>query len=400
MRLVRGTALAALLWGQVWSLAAQDAAAAARPLRVMTLIELSFSGGPAEQETWAWSLDTALAKSPRVREVKRGPGAHEALALAGLEGFQFIVRVTATLDSGADTAEAVFTVVDVLSEKTVAEGRFAGPLPDERELAETFWLPLTAAVEAAQPTERSSYVRLRAAPGTRVSGFSKEPVLIGDEGEARIQAVVPATFAWRAVKSGAQDQSGVFAALDNDALLAIPLVPLRRWMVESALVMSQFPDLWFGVNARQNRLFFKFGLEQYLFGFFLPSRYGVEPYDGMIVSLPMIMPGLAMGVRFGSSAAFIRPYLAATALMHVNTELGVIDPIGPVSGTLAAGFDWRIVPRFTLFAEIGATLYPGANGPLMVASRGTDDGGPVAYAYDDEFYAEWPTLRFGARFFL
>jgi len=380
---------------------AQDAGDSPPPRRVMTVVDLSFSGDTAgtvgQRETWAQALDVALGKSARVREVKRGPLAADALAAASLQGFQLLVRVAASADAGTDTARAAYRVIDVLSQKDLAEGLIEGPVPYENELAETYWLPLVAAVEAAEPTERASFVRIQAAPGTKVYGFGQEALLVDEAGEARIEAFVPATYAWRAKRSGAQDQSGVFVALENDALLAIPLVPLRRWTAESGLVMTQFPDLWVGFNAWQNRLFFKMGLQQYLFGFFLPGPEGVEPYDRMIVSLPMVMPGLAMGLRFGSSEAFLRPYLAATALMHVNTELGVIDPIGPVSGTLALGFDWRVIPLCSLFAEIGATAYPGAKGPLMVASRGEEDGGPFSYVYDDEFYAEFPAVRLGVR---
>jgi len=170
--------------------------------------------------------------------------------------------------------------------------------------------------------------------------------------------------------------------------------------------MAQFPDVWFGAANVYNRFFFRIGIEQYLFGFYFPTEDSPESYSSSIVSLPMVMPGLTAGMYFGNTAQFIRPYLSASAFIRYNTDLDVVDPVGPLAARLAAGFDWRMKPAIAFFGELGVTFYPGANGPLLVASRGTAEGGSsdssgaTFFIYGEDYFMELPTFRLGARFSL
>jgi len=383
-----------------------------RQMRVMTSLEFSLTGPTdavpyvKDGETWAAALDNAISRSKRVSAVLRADGESDLIAQATRAGYQVTAAVSVLVETGSDTASAKYRLTDVLSRKVMAENIITAPLPYINELSETFWIPLLVELEKITATERHSYIRVRAEPGTQMYGFGKTPLLVGPEGEIRIDTFVPGTYSWRAVRKNTQIQTGIFTALEEDALLVITPKWLKHWSIESGMVMAQFPDIWIGVNNVYNRFFFRLGLEQYLFGVYFPTEDSPDSYDGNIVSLPMVMPGATAGVYFGNNAQFIRPYLSASAFLRYNTELDVFDPVGPLAARLSAGFDWRLKPAIALFGELGGTFYPGANGPLLVASRGmTEDGvsdssGPIFYEYGEDYYLEFPAFRLGARFSL
>ncbi len=381
----------------------------------MTVLEyIAASAGDGQgpdAEAWAASLDAAVARSPAVREVLRyggpdassgGPVLRSPLEEASLRGFNVLVEVRVAADAAADTAAASYAVRDTLRGDALAEGSWEGPAPFLYELSETYWLTLVSALETVKPTEEQSYVRIAALPGSRLYGFGLTGAVVDETGELRVEARLPGTYPWRVTRRGMAVRKGVFAALENDALLSVEQRPLRRWSVEAGLDMGQFPDLWFSRYFLDNSFFLKMGLRQYLFGFFFPEPYRGD--DGMgtdwTVGLPMLMPGLGIGYQFGDSASFLRPYLSGAIHLRVNTDLGMVDPIGPLSMHASFGLDWRLADRLSLFGEAGGVLYPLSIGDLMVASKGDDGGsGPVGFIYDDDWYAEFPNFRIGVRFY-
>jgi len=186
-------------------------------------------------------LDTAIRRSGYAREVLRS-GADEFLKDAALGGFQVLVRADVNIDAQADSVTVGYSFTDVLSGRTVEPDTITAPLPYEYELGETFWIPLISKLEKMVPTERHTYVRIMGERGTRVSGLDPSPWLYRF-GELRIETLVPGTYPWKAENGEPVTQTGVFAAMENDALLRIPIVPVRPWAVETGLYMMQFPDL-------------------------------------------------------------------------------------------------------------------------------------------------------------
>ncbi len=368
---------------------AEEAEDGPKQMRVMTALEFKLTGSPEavpfvnESETWTAAFDSAIGRSKRVSAVKRSDAEGDLIAQA-------------------TRAEALRMRNDI----NEAENIITAPIPYINELSETFWIPLIVELEKITATERHSYIRVRAEPGTVLHGFGTAPLTVGTEGEISIDTFVPGTYSWRAVRRHTQTQTGVFTAVEEDARLVISPKWLKRWSLESGMVMAQFPDVWFGAANVYNRFFFRIGIEQYLFGFYFPTEDSPESYSSSIVSLPMVMPGLTAGMYFGNTAQFIRPYLSASAFIRYNTDLDVVDPVGPLAARLAAGFDWRMKPAIALFGELGGTFYPGANGPLLVASRGTaesgssDSSGATFFIYGGNYFLELPTFRLGARFSL
>lgn len=358
------------------------------------------AGGVTDREIWAASLDTVIRRSGYAREVQRA-GEGDFLKAAALGGFQLVVLAEVDLDGPADSAAVRYSFIDVLSGRTVGADTINGPLPYEYELGDTFWLPLLSKLEKIVPTERHTFVRIKGEKGTQITGFGQKPLIIPDSGELRIEIFVPGTYPWKAEKWGTLTQTGVFAAMENDAVLRIPTVPVRPWAVETGLYMMQFPDLWLERYFFQNHIFARIGFEQYLFGFFLPdptNENSTTPQG--IISLPMIIPGAAIGFQVGDPANFIKPYTYAGALLRYDLDLRAPDPIAPFELWGMFGFDWRASPRISLFAELGAAYYPHCKGYLLLASKGNRDSGPFAYLYGDDWFLEFPRFRLGTRFFL
>jgi len=399
---------AALAWVIAASAGAQTALSpqARGGYRVMTALTVQVEGavaaggGVSDGTLWAASLDTAIRRSGYAREVQRAP-AQDSLKHAALEGFQLIVEGRVRIDGPADRVTVDYTVVDVLSGQRVLSDTIAAPLPYEYDLGETFWIPLIYQLEKIVPTERHTYVRIRGEGGTRVSGFGPKPLVIPNSGELRVEVFVPGTYPWKAEKWGSFSQSGVFAPLENDAILRIPPAPLRPWAVETGLYMMQFPDLWLQRSFLQDHVFIRLGLQQYLFGFFLPDPWanGTTKYQG-IISLPMVEPGLALGYQFGAPEAFLNSYVYGAALLRYDLDLRLPDPVAPLETQGMFGLSWRASPRISLFAEIGAAYYPLCKGYLVLASKGGTDSGPFAFLYGDQWFLEFPRWRLGVRFYL
>lgn len=369
-------------------------------LTVQVLGTLAPGAGLSDGELWAASLDTAIRRSGYAREIQRS-GEGDFLKAAALGGFQLIIQGTARIDGPAERVTVDYQVLDVLSGQIVLSDTITAPLPNEYELGETFWIPLISKLEKIVPTERRTYIRIRGERGSRVSGFGPKPLVIGDSGELRVEVFVPGTYPWKAEKWGSFTQSGVFAALENDAVLRIPPAPLRLWAVETGIYMMQFPDLWLERYFLQDHVFVRLGLQQYLFGFYLPDPYSssITKYQG-IISLPMVQPGFALGYQFGAPENFIHPYVYGAALLRYDLDIRVPDPIAPLETQGMFGLSWRATPRVSLFAEIGTSFYPFCKGYLMMASKGATDEGPFAVLYGNDYFLEFPRWRLGVRFFL
>jgi hypothetical protein len=330
-----------------------------------------------------------------VRDVLRYDSQADPLSWAGRQNVQALVSVAVALDAQGENVTAEYRITDVLSGKVHREGIIQGPKPYGYELTETFWIPLLTDFDSYVPTERRNHITIEAAPGTRVTGFTDEALSIGKSGSVRLPTFIPGMYSWRATRNGLVTQSGVFAALENEAVLAIPSVPLNPWALEVGLFMGQFADLWVNRGFFQNYAFLRAGISQYLMGLYLPELYGQGEPRNLLVSYPMVMPGIGAGVHFLGEEAFIRPYISLSYALRYNLALSSLDPAGPYAGTAFFGFHWLPSGKASYFFEFGLTVYPQSRGALMSASN---RGNKTLTWYDDGFYGEFPNFRLGARF--
>jgi hypothetical protein len=355
---------------------------------------------------WARSLAAALARSPRLDAVLALPEGSELAEASARLLCALAIEVDSLVPDQGD-ARSSWRIIDPLTGLNLAEGVIEGLRPTERDLAEFWWIPLTTAAEEALGRVARTLVRIEGQPGTVITGrtgkdrggLAEEPLVIPETGFLEVPLRMPGTYPWRATAAGAYPESGYFGALEQGAVLAIPYRPVRRWTIEAGMAMLQFPELWVHWSLMDDLFYLRAGFAQYLFGLYLVrEEYGIES-PPVLLTLPMILPGIGAGAYFLPSDAFVRPYLSAGAfarLMLMEVAFG-LDPAAPFGLSLAAGAEWRAFSRVAIFVDMGLAWYPLADGFLMAASRGTDNSGPMMFIDFDSSFLEFPMLRVGAR---
>jgi hypothetical protein len=369
-------------------------------------VRVMFQSSGSPGYPWTRSLVAALARSPNFDAIVAVPeGAELAEASARLL-CALAVEVESLVPDQGDT-RSVWRILDPLTGQELAEGVIEGQRPTERDLAEFWWIPLTTAAEEALGRVAKTLVRVEGQPGTVITGrtgkdrggLAEGILIIPESGFMDVPLRVPGTYPWRATVAGAYPESGYFGALEQGAVLAIPNRPIRRWTIEAGMTMLQFPELWVHWSLFEDAFYLRAGLAQYLFGLYLVrEELELEP-PPVILSLPMILPGIGAGAYFLPPDAFVRPYLSAgvfARLMLMEEAFG-LDPVAPFGLSLAAGAEWRAFSRVAIFVDLDLAWYPLADSFLMAASRGTEDSGPMTFLELGPTFLEFPLLRVGAR---
>jgi hypothetical protein len=373
---------------------------------IRVMVRAAGSGRAADQV----ALAAALARAASLDAVLIAPPGTDLLEEASRTSCALAINVTSAVASSGDTRSS-WRILDPLTGGVLAEGVVEGPEPTERDLAEFWWIPVADAAEAALPKVKKTLVRIEGTPGTMItgqsgkdrSGLGELDLVIPESGVLEIPLRVPGTYPWRATSKGAYPERGYFGALEQGASLSIPKRPLRRWTLESALFMTQFPDFWAAWRFAEDRLYVRTGFTQFLAGLYLVREEYGEETPPVILSLGLVQPGAGFGGYFLPSDAYVRPYATATLFTRIvilPQTFPRLDPISPLGTSLMLGAEWKATPRTAVFLELGTAFYPFCDGFLMAASAGTEDGGPVSTVWGGSWFLEGPIMRFGARFTL
>jgi hypothetical protein len=392
----------ALLWAGS-CLAAQSAPVT----RLRVMIEFSGPAGAAGQGYEA-SLESALIQSPSVLAVLRAPPGDEPLAKKAVrEACPVALRVS--LELGAESSRLGWETYLPPSEEPVDRGEGERGPPDARSLSTTFWHDPVSALEAAiaEAKTPSSFVRIVAAPGTKLHGIGAE-LVIPESGEADIPLVLPAYIVWSAEADGARPESGKLLVEESGTLIEIPHRPPKvssPWSIEVSALGFSFPE----ISARRelgNRLFARATMSQYFFGLSLQDSSGDTGISPIVASYGLLQPGLGIGYRFSRVDAPFRLYSSLDfflRLAFIEEEGVMIEPVAPWGCCLAVGSDWGRRPTLRLFLEMGLVLYPWADRVLMLASRSGKGmgratmGGGGLFASQPGWFAEFPQPRIGLR---
>ena len=356
-------------------------------------------------EAYAASLDAALARSSRFGTARRASAgaAPELLAEeAARLGYDLAVRVVIErIEAGVRLS---WLIVGPTAGEELDRGSLEASEPDERDLAEFFWLELVSAAEKAAAVVKSggrAKLTILGPPGAVVEGLDKDRVELPESGELEIDLKAPATYVWKARAPGFASEEGIVSLFTEGASLELALDMVKAWTLEIGLRNAAFPDFWASYRLLGDRLFVKAGFEQYLFGLALArERVDYEPH--YIQSIRMIEPGLGAGWLFGKPGGETRPYATLTlaARLAFPKDAGFfLDPVAPLQAQPATGIEWKPLDGWGFFFELGASLYFLGDGILMAGSVGEDRGG-LLYAYGETWFLEFPSFRFGARMHL
>ena len=369
---------------------------------------------PAIETSWDTSILYNLFRLDRIREVylwpeRISPAAAELFAAdllepvlrwAALHGMDFVLVLDRDMEHSSEGVVSTYQVYQTLSSSQILSGAFTADPPSEQELQQTFWLPLLSALEDLKAQRRTGQLSIRGVPGSKIRGFSKEPIQLDQAGEAVIPVDLPGTYRYKALAPGYQGTAGVLALLESPAQLSLKQAPLKPWVLELGSLMGQFGDVWVQHRNADNRLWLGFGLGQYWIGIYYPNQEDIWPYTQPFISLPLLEPGVQAGYLFFDDTAFFRPYVSLAALLRVNTALMRLDPAAFMVLAATAGLEYKIWPAMLPFIEVGFRFYPFCSGLFVAASRGGEVRAPATFLYSDSWYLDIPLFRLGVRFSL
>jgi hypothetical protein len=371
--------------------------------RFRVLLDLESTSALAAGEC-ADSLSAAVSRSPLVGEVVRSSGDAPADEEAGRLGFDLALEAR-LLPSEAGVALR-WRILSASSGDEVGGGSVDAPLPDARELLDSFWSDLVSSLEQViGEVSRPGEVRLLVTgpPGALVRGLGAGPVELGPDGSAELRVAAPATYAWSASARGRDRAKGVTAVLGQEpSRLDIAMPAHLRWTVEAGLFNGAFPDCWAAYRLSDDRLFLRAGLRQYLAGLsLLDASPGFDP--SFLAATPLIQPGFGGGALLGVPGSAVRGYAGAQATLRIAFPKGAgvfIDPVAPLCVEAFGGLEWKPLRRWGFFAEAYAGLYLFADTGLFAASAKRGRGASPLRIYGSGWVFSAPDLRFGARLYL
>lgn len=406
MRRIAFLALAALVL---------TAGAAQESRRVLTWLEIaSPAAAMLDREAWAASLDAALASSSRIGAVRRAAsGGAEADQVEEAARLGFDLAVALRLEQDDTGIQVSWALYDI--------GAPAGPEAELRAAAEggsrmegpaaggppaTFWLGLLGAADkllSELPPAGTAVLKIEAPAGTKIGGFSKKPAVVPESGELELRLRSTSSYSWRASLAGHEDETGLLSVSGREARLSIVFAPRLERSLESGLVGGAFPDLWFSWRFAEGRLFARAGLIQYLWGMSLRDSDESDETPSLFVSYGLVEPGAGIGVYASPPDDPVRFYASLDAALRVDlisdstAFIIMVDPVAPLEFKPAFGLEWAPAGRFSLFFELGSSIFPFSDGILMASERASSGSGSWPHITGDNCYTELFIMRFGAR---
>jgi hypothetical protein len=370
----------------------------------------------AGKDLWYLSLEAILATRPHIAGANRvdggmfpqyrdagakaGASSLEVAASAGIPVF-LDIQIGGSIDRPFVTVDYEFQ--DLFNAAHKQTEHFEVEIPTEKTLFSWFWLNLAAELDDFMVTLIKPLLEIRGQPGTRISiaGITKEPLIIPPSGSLFIDVPIPLTLAWEAVHSRYVSTRGVFLITQDTHLLELEQRRHYPFSADLALTQGVFPDLWLSYSRRSYGWRFSLGVQQQAFGIALKDND--TPLETSFNALPLIMPSFQAAYRLKADP--FRPQLslgAALSLRFMGREEkeDPFDDFSPLGLSLSAGYDWEMPAtyHFTLFAELGASLYFLRPGYADSTSKGTRDAIFFQQLLGDVMYVELPLIRFGIRF--
>ena len=384
---------------------AEAAGEPATPRRLFLSVESNGIAGYSRVDTL--SIEKSLAFALRgvggliVIEGGEGPGTGEGLdAAARAVGADSWLRADI---SGQRSAPAVRIRLFDLAENTMRADRVvkrgsdlgAGAAAEER------WQDVVASVSQAFPTLSAAETRpaeardivltVHAQPGTRISGASGNPVVVGKSGEARIPLTGGSALALRA------ELAGFFPVersllIDANRDLYLPQEPQSLLSIETSFQNAFSPSVAAVLSLVPELAFLRLGVASYLFGLALDETQAV-------ISLPLWNVYLQAGVYVLPVGFPVRPYATLGPFLRLAQLPGTafrIDPLSPGGLQAALGAEVRAGPRARLFFEYAPLFYWSAF-PGLIAQAFHADRPPAGYIFTSLGAVSLLEVRFGVR---
>jgi len=328
------------------------------PYQTAPRVVVAYSG----EATWESSLYSALGEKGLVLFILPADrGNLELLEWARRNQMDLIVSVNISVSAG--NASVRFTLTEAVSGDKLGDGTWTAQTPDARILASSFWVPLVRSLDENIGRMQGAQVKMKALPGTVITGLAEEAVTVGENSEASFPLRVPGVYSFRAAHPERVPIQSTVAALQNGLVVELDQKPLRQWTMEAGLIMGQYPTLTGKWHFYSDRMYASVGLQQYILGWILSTEgygeYADEPPDA---SFPLLIPFLGYGYYFTDSDVFLRPFVGLELGPRIWLPKGLglrLDSMGFLQFTYQAGAEWNFASNLALTVQFRIHHYIG-----------------------------------------
>ncbi|GHV25673.1 hypothetical protein AGMMS4952_04040 [Spirochaetia bacterium] len=369
----------------------------------------------AGKDLWYLSLEAALSTRPHIAGASRidsgifpqyraGGSSATALEVAAQAGIPVFLDLRISGSIARPFVVVDYGFQDLFNAAHEQTGHFEVEIPTEQALFSWFWLNLAAELNTFMAELIKPPLEIYGQPGTRIviAGLTTAPLTIPPSGALLIDVPIPLTLSWEAVHPRYVTTWGVYLTTQEAHRLELEQRRHYQLSVDLALTQAVFPDFWLSYSRRSYGWRFSLGLQQQTFGIGLQDND--TPLETSFNARPLVMPGFQAAYRL--KADLFHPQLSLAAALSLRFKASrcrtenPFDDFSPLGFSLSAGYDWEMPTKyhFTLFAEVGASLYILRPGYSDSFSKGTRDAMFFQQLLGDAVYVELPLIRFGFRF--
>jgi hypothetical protein len=225
---------------------------------------------------------------------------------------------------------------------------------------------------------RTSEIMVTALAGTTVRGLSAAPLVVGPDGTARAEVLLPGLFVIEAVRPGSLRARMERYLTVGETQLAIPQTPIPRLFYEASVLNLGY----FGASIAEvaGPLYLRAGFTTYAVA---PWLRNAEDED-VPVTRPLTELQAAVGFSPFAFDARVRPYGEIGFAARVMHSGGVValDPIAPFVYRAAVGFEVKTRFGWLFFADYGPQILDvhsadQATVEAMLSTAGERQGGYV-----------------------
>jgi hypothetical protein len=250
------------------------------------------------------------------------------------------------------------------------------------ELERRFWEEIATAVaqsftgggrRVAKAVSRQE-LTIRGVPGTRVRGLGQEPLLIGESGATTLEVLLPATFSYRATRTGYYPVQKDLYLETGPAELDLGQARGARWSIDAYLFMVNYPGLDVAYYPVPGIYWVKLGFHTFLLGFVLAE----ERNQSMLVSYSLSHLNFSTGVYFNAPDRLFRFYAGAGVFARIMTAEGLaLEPIAPWGLQPILGMEISRNLKRRFYLEYAPLIYWPTNPSLFWLSLPLDSRPPI-----------------------
>ncbi len=316
----------------------------------------------AAADCWLWVGISGLRGRPSLR----------------VQSFDLLYNVM-SIDASFPRSEA-FSVMDLYRE------RWDDIIP----LLVKKYPPLSAPAYTRGPPGNAT-LRIRALPGTEITGLSQKPLVVGPDGTASIEVPSPAPYSFRATRGGYIPRN-MTIYFDRQSEIVVPQERSPWFSVDAAFLDGFFP----GVSATFSGLPFP-GFARLGFTTF---RAGISTNnDQVFTSLPLSQLTLLLGFYVSPEDSETRFYVGLGPVLRLSLPPGgtlTVDNLIPFGAQIVAGWELPLAGNLHSFFELAPSGYYVSQPTLFQYTFGQNNG-TFPYFLVDKIALNLFEMRFGLR---